>query len=301
MPPAAPARAAPSLARTSLLLLLAAACFSTASPFARAAAPTHPLVIAAARTGLAALLLIALGPRAALASFAALPARRRLAVVLTGAVLAAHFGCYLGGLALTSIPAAVTLVSLEPVAVVVVAAVAFRLRPRAGEVAGIALATGGALLVAAASGRGSHRLAGDLLVLVAALLFGFYLAAARGLAAHLPARAYVTLVYASASLCLTLACLAAGVPLRVGPGALPYVVALAIVPTLGGHSLVQWASRHAPPALVALVSSGETLGSLALGALWLGELPSPLEGLGAFVVLAGVLATLASQRGRPTS
>lgn len=299
MPPTAPAREAPSLARTSLLLTLAAACFATASPCARAAAPTHPLVIAATRTGLAALILIALGPRAALGPFVALPARRQLGVLLAGAILAAHFGCYLGGLSLTSIPAAVTLVSLEPVAVVAVAAVAFRLRPRAGETLGIAIATAGALLVAAAAGQGTHRLTGDLLVLVAALLFGFYLAAARGLAPHLPARAYVTLVYASASLLLTLACLVAGVPLRIEPGALPYLVALAVLPTLGGHSLVQWASRHAPPALVALVSPGETLGSLAIGAIWLAELPSPLEGLGAFVVLAGVLATLAAQRGRP--
>jgi drug/metabolite transporter (DMT)-like permease len=289
----------PSLGRISLLLLLAAACFATASPFARAASPTHPLVIAAGRTGLAALLLIATGPRATLAPIAALPPRRGLAVAGAGAILAAHFGCFLGGLALTSLPAAVTLVSLEPVAVVVVAALAFRLRPRAGEVLGIALATFGALIVARAAGQGAHRVAGDALVLVAALLFGVYLAAARGLASLLPARSYVALVYASASILLTLVCVVAGVPLTLAPGAWAYVVALALLPTLGGHTLVQWASRHAPPALVALVSPGETLGSLALGALWLGERPSPLEGLGAFVVLVGVLVTLAAQRGRP--
>ncbi|HEU4532758.1 MAG TPA: DMT family transporter, partial [Polyangiaceae bacterium] len=259
MPPSAPARPhgganeAPSLARVSLLLLLAAACFSTASPFARAAAPTHPLVIAAGRTGLAALLLVASGPRATLGPIAALPPRRALAVAGAGAILAAHFGCFLGGLALTSLPAAVTLVSLEPVAVVLVAALAFRLRPRAGEALGIALATLGALIVARAAGQGAHRAAGDALVLAAALLFGVYLAAARGLASLLPARAYVALVYASASLALALVCVAAGVPFVVAPGAWGYVIALALVPTLGGHTLVQWASRHAPPALVALV------------------------------------------------
>ncbi len=296
-PPAAPAPA-PSLARTSSLLLLAAACFATASPLARAAAPTHPLVLAAARTGLAALALVALGPRAALAPFHALAPRRQLAVASAGALLAAHFACFLGGLALTSLPAAVTLVSLEPVAVVAAAAIAFRLRPRPGEALGIALATAGALVVARAAGEGAHRAAGDALVLAAALLFGVYLAAARGLAPLLPARSYVTAVYASASLSLLLAALAAGVPLRVAPGAWAYVAALALVPTLGGHSLVQWASRHAPPALVALVSPGETIGSLALGALWLGEVPSPLEAIGAFVVLAGVLATVAAQRSR---
>jgi drug/metabolite transporter (DMT)-like permease len=300
LPTTAPAREAPSLARTSLLLLLAAVCFSTASPFARAAAPTHPLVIAAARTGLAALLLVALGPRAALAPLAALSTRQRLGVVLAGAFLAAHFGCYLGGLALTSIPAAVALVSLEPVAVVLVAAVVFRIRPRGAEVFGIALATTGALIVAAAAGQGIHRASGDALVLAAALLFGFYLAVARGLA-HLPAHAYVTLVYASASIFLTVTCVAAGVPLQIAPGAFRYVVALALLPTLGGHTLVQWASRHAPPSLVALVSPGETLGSFVIGALWLGERPSPIEGLGAFVVLGGVLATVASQRKRAPS
>jgi drug/metabolite transporter (DMT)-like permease len=68
------------------------------------------------------------------------------------------------------------------------------------------------------------------------------------------------------------------------------------VPTLVGHTLVQRASRTASPSLVALVSPGETLGSLAIGAVALRAWPTPVEAAGAALILGG--ATMAILWGR---
>ena len=74
-------------------------------------------------------------------------------------------------------------------------------------------------------------------------------------------------------------------------------LALALVPTLIGHSLVQVAARFARPGLVALVSPGETVGSLAIGAALMHTFPSSRELLGTAVVLSGTLiAVIAGAR-----
>jgi drug/metabolite transporter (DMT)-like permease len=283
--------------RAALVVLIISICFATSGPLARVASPAHPLLIAAGRTSLAAVLLLLADPEGTVRAIGALPGRTRLRVMGAGALLAAHFGCFLAGLAATSLPAAVTLVSLEPVAVVLTAWAAFGARPTAREGVGVGLATAGALVVAA-GGAGEHHLVGDLLVLLAVALYGLYLGAARALADELPPGAYATLVYASAGLLLSGVVAVIGAPVRgLGAGSLGAIVALAIVPTLGGHTLVQWAARHVPAPVVALVSPGETVGSLAIGAILLHEAPRSFEAIGAILALAGVVVTLGVRRG----
>ena len=277
-------------------MLVASICFATSSPLARVAAPAHPLLIAAGRTAVASCLLLAASPRVTARAVGRASRRQILGVLGAGALLAAHFACFLWGLSLTSLPSAVTLVSLEPVAVVLTAWAAFGSRPRPGEAAGVLLATLGAVVVARGAGSGSHHLLGDGLVLLAVGLYGLYLGAARALSQALPPGAYAALVYGSATVVLGLACLGAGASLSLPRGSYLAILALGIIPTLGGHTLVQWAARHVPASVVALVSPGETLGSLVLAAALLGEVPSATEGVGALLALSGVAVTLASPR-----
>jgi drug/metabolite transporter (DMT)-like permease len=69
------------------------------------------------------------------------------------------------------------------------------------------------------------------------------------------------------------------------------VIALGIVATLIGHTLVLRASRHVAPSTVALVSPGETVGSIAIGAIAQGAWPTSDEWIGVALVVTG--ATLA--------
>jgi drug/metabolite transporter (DMT)-like permease len=281
--------------RDVLLVAAAALAFSTSGPLGKVAAAIPAVTIACGRTGGAAAVLFLSSPRSVLGALRGLSGKQRAGVAFAGALLAAHFALFLGGLAATSLAAAVSLVSLEPLAVVVAAFVAFRIRPSALELVGLLVATGGALVVASGSGVGEHRLSGDLMVLGAVALFGAYVMSARGLRDALPGVPYVAAVYGTSSVILLPLVAFAGVGHPDAPAALA-VVGLALVPTLIGHTLMQLAARRAPPALVALVSPGETLGSLAIGALFMGAAPSTREALGAALVLAG--ATLAVVRPR---
>src|SRR5262249_9564722 len=120
--------------RTAVLfVLLAGTAFATSGPLARYARPADPLVVALGRLPLAALVLLALDARALLSSLRALSRKQTATVFGAGAILAAHFACFQWGLEHTSLPAAVSLVSLEPLSVVLVAWALFKIRPTWSE------------------------------------------------------------------------------------------------------------------------------------------------------------------------
>ncbi len=119
--------------------------------------------------------------------------------------------------------------------------------------------------------------------------------AARGLRERIAVMPYAAAVYGVA--CALLLPGAVAIALgehAAGPPAATWgcVVALGLVPTLVGHTLVQRAARTVAPAVVALVSPGETIGSIAIGAVWLGAWPSGYEWGGTALVLAGVVLAL---------
>jgi drug/metabolite transporter (DMT)-like permease len=286
-----------------MFVLFASAAFCTSGPLARYARPLHPMMVAFGRVALAAVILIALDLPGTARAFARLTLRQRATVFAAGALLAVHFGLFLWGLDETSLPAAVSLVSLEPLSVVVCTWALFGIRPSRREQVGLVLATGGALLVARGAGTGDHRLLGDLLVLGAVVLFGLYVSVARAMRDALPARSYAALVYASASIVL-----AAALPFIPGAGDAAFppplraslaVIALAVIPTVIGHTAVQTAARTLPPATVALVSPGETLGGIALGAALHGAIPTPIEIAGALIILVGTTIAILGSGDRP--
>jgi drug/metabolite transporter (DMT)-like permease len=193
-----------------MLLFVAALAFATSGPLGKVAAGIPPITIAALRTGIAAIVLAALAPKDLLAALLKLRRRQIFGVLLAGALLGGHFACFLAGLAATSLVSAVALISLEPIAVVLAAYAFFRLRPTRRETIGLVVATGGAVVVASGAGIGEHRTSGDLLVLAAVVLFGAYVASARGLRDAMPATPYAAAVYGSASLVLAPIALALG-------------------------------------------------------------------------------------------
>lgn len=282
---------------TIALIVIASIAFATSGPLGKIAATVPAIAVAAMRTGLAAIVLALIDVRGFIAALRGLDRKQRIGVLVAGALLGGHLALFLAGLASTSLAAAVSLVSLEPLAVVLAAFIAFRLRPTRLELAGLLVATAGAFVVASGAGAGEHRLSGDLIVLVAVALFGAYVASARGLRDALPATPYAAAVYGTSALVL----LPVAIPLMIAAEkpsfeASSAILGLALIPTLVGHTIVQRAAREAPPALVALVCPGETLGAIAIGALFMRTPPTLREGIGAAIVLAGATLAILGQR-----
>ncbi len=287
--------------RPVLFVLVAGTVFSLASPLARWARPAHPMLIAFGRVALAAIILSVLDFRGVRRSWNGLSGRKKLAVSMAGVLLAGHFALFLWGLDATSLPAAVSLVSLEPFSVVLCMWTIHRLRPKRLELLGVVTATGGALLVARSAGAGEHRMLGDVLVIAAVILFGFYISVARMVRDALPAEHYASLVYGVAALSLG-AALPLTLPVKLAAAfALPWhswvaIVVLAVFPTVIGHTVVQTGARHLSPSTVALVPPGETLGGILIGAVALRAIPTRYEAAGALVIVLGSAIAIVGTR-----
>lgn len=286
-----------------LLVALASVAFATSGPAAKVALEGGaPLAVAALRCALATAVLLLATRGKTLRVLRSLPGRDLALGMASGAVLGLHFACFTAGLGSTSFAAAVTLVSLEPAVVLLAGLLVFGIGPSRLELGGLAVAAVGAYVVARGGEgpSGQHRLAGDLLVLGAVGLYGVYYSFSRALRERLPTLVYSTLVYGTAATVLLLAAVASSVPLRIeGSRPLAALAVLAVVATLGGHTLGQIAARRLRPAIVALMSPGETLGSVLLGATVFGWWPAPNELVGCVAVLAGATLTIAGASHSP--
>ena len=278
--------------RAIAFVALASTSFAVSSPIARIARPAHPLLVAFGRVALASLILFALDAPGVWRYWRDMTPATRWRIFICGALLGTHFALFQAGLDATSLPAAVSLVSLEPVGVVFAALVFFREMPSRREQVGVVLATIGAAVIAFAAGTGEHKLAGDLLVLGSVALFGFYVAAARAIRNALPPQHAGSMIYAVAAAVILLVLPLVGAFSNVPE--LPFrsflaITGIALIPTIIGHTSVQAAARTLPPAIVSLVSPGETLGGLVVAALFMNEIPRPQECVGAALILSGVL------------
>jgi drug/metabolite transporter (DMT)-like permease len=126
-----------------------------------------------------------------------------------------------------------------------------------------------------------------------AVTLATYQVIGRGLRATLPLNAYMLLVWGTAT--LTLAALVVGFGTRFAP--FPprtwlAFVALAVVPTLGGHGLTNRALRSLPAPTVGLFLLGEPVIASLLAILLFDETPSASTLVGGAIILAALALVL---------
>lgn len=278
-------------------LALAVACISFGSIFVRLAeAPA--LAVSFYRIGLAAVFVAPFGAGPAALHWRRLPGRHRLALVGSGLALAVHFATWIASLSYTTIAASVLLVNLAPLFTLLLSWLVLREPASPRLVAAAALAVSGAGLIAAGDwgGGGSAPLLGDLLALAGAATLSIYHVIGRWLRAALPLMAYVQVVWTSAAFAL------AGLVLATGTRWAPFTprtwlcfVALALVPTLAGHGLVNRSLRLLPAPVVGLFLLGEPIGATLLGFVFFGEFPGPATLLGGALVLLALVMLVTSR------
>jgi drug/metabolite transporter (DMT)-like permease len=116
-----------------------------------------------------------------------------------------------------------------------------------------------------------------------------YLMAGRRAQAALSVGTYTFIAYGTAALALLGLCLASATPLAPYPARdwLAFL-GLAVLCTLGGHSLLNWALRHLSPTAVSASILGEPVGASFWAFILLGERPSAVQVFGGVAVLAGL-------------
>ncbi|MBN1665731.1 MAG: DMT family transporter, partial [Anaerolineales bacterium] len=130
---------------------------------------------------------------------------------------------------------------------------------------------------------------GDLLALAGALAAAGYMLVGRRLRDRMSLLPYIFVVYGMAALVLVLVLLVSGAPaFGYAPRNYLWLLLLALVPQLLGHSTFNWALRYLSAAYVSVTLLGEPIGSAILAYFLLGETPGALLIAGGILILAGI-------------
>lgn len=220
-----------------------------------------------------------------------------LLLALSAVALATHFGFWVASLQRTSVVASVALVTMQPLFVALGGWAFLGERPRRGTLAGVTVATAGALLLVLSHAGDRGTLTGDAFALIGGVMSGCYLLAGRGARRRLSTAAYAGAVYPATALLLLAALLASGTPLAGHPREAYVAMALlALVPQLVGHNALNWALGSMPAAVVAVAILGEPIGAAVIAVPLLGETPRAIEVAGGAVILLGVYLALCDAR-----
>jgi drug/metabolite transporter (DMT)-like permease len=255
------------------------------------------LAVSFYRVGLASLFLLPFAGGGARRSWPALTRRQRLLLLGAGVALALHFATWIASLSYTSIASSVLLVNTAPVFAVLLSWLFLREPASRVVLVAIPIAFLGAAIIALGDRAASPgSLFGNLLALTGAVTVAMYQVVGRGLRAALPLNAYVLGVWGTAAITLGLLGAVAGVPFSgYPPRTWLAFVALALVPTIGGHGLVNRSLRVLSAPTVGLFLLGEPVGASVLAWLLFDEVPGPWTLVGGAIVLSA-LALVLSKR-----
>lgn len=281
-----------------LPLALAVACVSLGSILVRLA-QAPPLAVSFHRVFLATLVLAPFAAASLRRSWPALSPHSRLTLLGSGAALAVHFATWIASLSYTSVAVSVLLVNTTPLFTVALSRIFLGEVVRPLVLWAILVAMGGAGLIAAGDWSGSAgSLTGALLSLAGAVTLSIYHVIGRGLRQALPLSAYVLGVWATAAATLALFSVPVRVPLfEYSTRTFAVLLALALVPTLAGHGLVNRSLRLLPAPTVGLFLLGEPVGATLLAYVVLGEVPAVLTLAGGAIVIAALAMVVLG--GRP--
>jgi len=279
---------------------------STASIFIRYAQIYAPsLVIAAYRLAIATLVL---APVAFFRHRSELHLRKRWEIVLallSGLCLALHFAAWITSLEYTTVTSSVVLVATTPLWVALLSPITLK-EPLTRVIwIGMVLVIVGSVIVGLSDtctlNAGSfscptfqdlvtgEAFLGDMLALVGAWMAAGYVLIGRRLRSQMSLVPYIFLVYGVAAVILIIIMLVAGYsPWGYPPQTYLWLVLLAIIPQLLGHSTFNWALGFLPAAFVAITLMGEPVGSTVLAYILLKETPTAVEFFGAILILAGI-------------
>ncbi len=279
---------------------------STASIFIRFAQAQAPsLVIAAGRLSIATLLLAPFVLIRSWDEIRTIPRRTFGFLMLAGLFLGLHFATWISSLEFTSVASSVVLVATAPLWVAILSPIFLKEKINTVVFIGLAISLIGSVIVGLNSAChisggqvscisfssmfGGRAFLGNLLALTGALCSGGYLMIGRRVRNTLSLPVYTFLVYGVAAVVLVLMVFLSGIKAAVyAPSTWLWIILLAIIPQLLGHSTFNYFLKSLSATFVSIALLGEPIGTVILAYLFLRESPTWLEIGGGILILAGI-------------
>jgi drug/metabolite transporter (DMT)-like permease len=294
----------PQKQKIFLILMIGLTAYSSGAIFIRLAMategiqnPSFTLFLAASRLAIASCFLLPTWRSLPQAKYSFKHLRYSL---MAGICLAGFLASWMMSLGYTSITASTTLSNTHPIWVVLLSWLWFKDKPNRLALLGTGFALAGSLIIGLTTPANSvqHHIPvlGNSLALMSACSNGLYvLLGHRAQCSGIPLRHHTALVFGIATLILLpMPLLVGGSYMGYAPMTYVYVVFLALIPQLIGHTCFNWAMRWIKPHLLTLVILGEPVIASFLGYLTFQEFQGIGIVMGAIILVCGVAITALS-------
>lgn len=289
-----------------IVILVGILAVSTGSIFVRYAQADVPsIVIATYRLALASLFLAPVALIRHRAELSGIQGKDRWLAIGSGVFLALHFATWISSLEFTTVVSSVVLVSTAPLWVALLSPFTIKEPLTKKILIGMSLAFVGVIVVGISDvcrfSSGSlvcpsfsefvrgEAFIGDVLALLGAWMAAGYLLIGRRLRGGISLIPYIFVVYGMAAIALIILTLASRQPvIGYPPQAYIWLILLALVPQILGHSSFNWALGYLSAAFVSITLLGEPIGSAVLAYWLLDETPTNLKVIGAILILVGI-------------
>ena len=289
------------------LLPVAIFAISTASIFIRFAQnELSSVVIATYRLAFASLFLLPFSIHPSLRALHGMSKKAIGLLFASGIFLAMHFATWIISLEYTSIIASVVLVTTTPIWVALLSPLITNDKPSKKFWVGLIIAMIGIIILSGGPQARPNdinqaafikRMIGNGLALLGAICAAFYVIIGRIMRRTLSNKVYTFGVYLFAALALILVTIILpGQSLCITVQDLKWILLLALIPQLIGHTLINRFLGSMPAHQVSTFLLGEPVGSAILAFIFFQEVPGIGEMIGSAIILIGLIIAIVKKR-----
>jgi drug/metabolite transporter (DMT)-like permease len=259
---------------------------------------TEPLVIGSYRQTFATLLFVPFLIKDKAQELSSLPRARITEMVVIGILLGAHFGFFISSVKATSVAASVLLGTCHIVYVAIIGWILFGEGLTRKGIIGTCLALSGIVILFWGDlVQDPGNFDGNVLAFISGILAGFYYLGGRKLRKEISLPTYALVVYLSSAITMWIVVIVQDLEyLNIPNFDFQLFFLMALVPTLLGHTMQNWALAFLPAYVVSITLLTEPVGSGILAWHFFEEVPSIGVFIGGLIVLFGVCMVALSEK-----
>ena len=219
-------------------------------------------------------------------------------LIVIGILLGSHFGFWISSVKATSVAASVLLATCHIVYVSIIGWVVFGEKLNHKGIIGTILALSGIVILFLGDlAEDPGNFGGNSMAFVSGILAGLYYLGGRKHRKKISLPVYAFIVYLSSAIIMLFVIIVQGLDYRtVSNSEFQLFFIMALVPTLLGHTMQNWALAFLPAYVVSITLLAEPIGSGILAWHFFNEVPSQGVLIGGFIVLIGVYIVASSNQ-----
>jgi len=259
---------------------------------------SEPLVIGSYRQTFATFLFLPFLLKDKFQEILNLSSREIFELVIIGILLGAHFGFWISSVKATSVAASVLLGTCHIVYVSIIGWVVFGEKLNSQGIIGTVIALAGIIILFwgdLVEDPGNFK--GNFLAFISGILAGLYYLGGRKHRKNISLPTYAFVVYLSSAIIMWSVVIIQGLEYKPMPNSeLQLFFLMALVPTLLGHTMQNWALAFLPAYVISITLLAEPIGSGLLAWYIFSEVPSLGVLVGGLIVLLGVYSVALSEK-----